>query len=215
MAIKLPEKKYFTFAELKDRWSCEEGDFFHWILDGALVPSYFFEQDFVAYNYEEYSANDGKTDDLWFSTEDGKCGFLYLIKPKLVHAFQFELSIASYERTPNSMALQLIGKRFDFQDVLSECVVMFSEVELMEANALETDTQAIDPKHQSTTDKPLSSKERISLLKIIAVLCKEAKLDYKTHSKTAGFIAGKATEVGIGIGETTIENYLKEIKNVL
>ena len=65
------------------------------------------------------------------------------------------------------------------------------------------------------TEKPLTTTERNSLLTIIAALCKEAKLDYKTHSKTAGLIQSTAASLGISIGETTIEGHLKKIPNAL
>jgi hypothetical protein len=64
-------------------------------------------------------------------------------------------------------------------------------------------------------DEPLSAKERGSLLVMIAVLCKEAKLEYKTPSKTAKLILDMAYEMGVSIGETTIENNLKKIPDAL
>lgn len=74
----------------------------------------------------------------------------------------------------------------------------------------------LDPESKVTYDeKPLATTERSTLLSIIAVLCKEAKLDYKTHAKTAGLIQSTAATMGISIGETTIENHLKKIPNAL
>lgn len=64
-------------------------------------------------------------------------------------------------------------------------------------------------------EKPLSNRERDTLLTIIAVLCKEAKLDLTKHSKTAGLIKNLAAEMGISIGETTIEGHLKKIQDAL
>ena len=65
------------------------------------------------------------------------------------------------------------------------------------------------------TEKHLGNRERDTLLSIIAVLCKAARYEYKTHSKTAGLIASAATEMNISIGETTIEGHLKKIPNAL
>lgn len=67
----------------------------------------------------------------------------------------------------------------------------------------------------SSTDKPLTNRERDTLLTIIAVLCKEAKLDHTTCAKTAGLIQSTATGMRISIGETTIENHLKKIPDAL
>ena len=64
-------------------------------------------------------------------------------------------------------------------------------------------------------EKELGTRERNTLLSIIAVLCKEAKLDYNKSAKTAGFIQGIADSMGVSIGETTIENHLKKIPDAL
>ena len=64
-------------------------------------------------------------------------------------------------------------------------------------------------------DKPLTTRERDTLLTIIAALCKEAKLDYTKHSKTAGLIQSTAATMGLSIGETTIEGHLKKIPDAL
>ena len=67
----------------------------------------------------------------------------------------------------------------------------------------------------SAIAKPLSTKERNTLLAIIAVLCKEAKLDYTMASKTADLIVNTAAGMGVSIGETTIRDYLKKIPDAL
>lgn len=64
-------------------------------------------------------------------------------------------------------------------------------------------------------DRPIGTKERNTLLTIIAVLCNDAKLDYRRPAKTAGLIQGMAASMGVSIGETTIENHLKKIPSAL
>lgn len=64
-------------------------------------------------------------------------------------------------------------------------------------------------------DKPLITRERDTLLSIIAVLCKEARLDYNRSAKTAGLIQSLADGMGVSIGETTIEGHLKKIPDAL
>ena len=64
-------------------------------------------------------------------------------------------------------------------------------------------------------EMPLSTKQMNTLLSIIGVLCKEAKYDYASHSKTAAAIQSKAAQIGVHLGETTIEGYLKKIPNAL
>ncbi len=65
------------------------------------------------------------------------------------------------------------------------------------------------------SEKPLSTRERDTLLTIVAVLCKEAKLDYKTPSKTADLLENMAASMGISISKRGIEGHLKKIPNAL
>jgi hypothetical protein len=64
-------------------------------------------------------------------------------------------------------------------------------------------------------EKPLSNRERDTLLTIIAALCKEAKIPYEKPAKAAGLIQSLATGMGVSIGETTIEGHLKKIPDAL
>lgn len=60
-------------------------------------------------------------------------------------------------------------------------------------------------------DKPLSTKERNSMISIIAALCQEAKIDYNQRG-IAGALA-KTTEVlGSPLSEDTVRNILKQVK---
>jgi len=95
---------------------------------------------------------------------------------------------------------------------------------LEDAVFLNTEVVAFEVKHEASSDdktsvqateKPLSSKERNTLLIIIGVLCSECKLDYTKAAKTAGLIQGMAAFMKIRIGETTIEGYLKKIPDSL
>jgi phage tail sheath protein FI len=68
---------------------------------------------------------------------------------------------------------------------------------------------------QKQQDDSVKTKERNTLLCIIAALCEEAKLDYTKPAKTAGLIQGAAQKMGVSIGETTIEGHLKKIPDAL
>ncbi len=68
---------------------------------------------------------------------------------------------------------------------------------------------------QTSADRPLATRERDTLLTIIAVLCKEAKIPYDKPSKAAGLIQSTAAGMGLSIGETTIEGHLKKLPNAL
>ena len=64
-------------------------------------------------------------------------------------------------------------------------------------------------------NETLGQRERNTLLIIIAALCKDAGYDYIKHAKTAGLIQSTAEKMGVSIGETTIEGYLKKIPDAL
>ena len=105
------------------------------------------------------------------------------------------------------------GKAFD----LTSDLAPHSGYLRIEKSCLEEFISAILPKPTAVveTEKPLTVKERNTLLTIIAVLCKEAKLDYKKPAKTAGLIKDMAAAMPVSIGETTIENHLKKIPDAL
>lgn len=62
---------------------------------------------------------------------------------------------------------------------------------------------------------PLLTRERHTLLTIIAALCNEARIPYDKPAKAAGMIQSTAATMGISIGETTIEGHLKKIPDAL
>lgn len=72
-----------------------------------------------------------------------------------------------------------------------------------------------DKNDTPSVEKKLANRERDTLLTIIAILCREAKLDYTKAAKTAGLIVDTAAGMQISIGETTIENHLKRIPDAL
>ena len=80
-------------------------------------------------------------------------------------------------------------------------------------------TECLEPissdSDSNISEKPLATRERNTLLTIIAVLCKEAKLDYSKPAKTAGMIQSTAASMGLSIGESTIEAHLKKIPNAI
>jgi hypothetical protein len=64
-------------------------------------------------------------------------------------------------------------------------------------------------------EKPISDKERETLLVIIAALAKEAKIDISKTSKAGVLIAAITQQLGAPIGATTIETHLKKISQAL
>jgi hypothetical protein len=70
-------------------------------------------------------------------------------------------------------------------------------------------------KTSSNIEKPLLTRERNTLLTIIAALCKEANIDYLKPAKAAGDIKHQLDLMGLPVGETTIEEHLKKISDAL
>lgn len=111
--------------------------------------------------------------------------------------------------------------RQPFRDKYADMDMFYSASELPTDCVLGVRTEAIKNFELSlnqnpvTKDRPLIKSERDSLLVIIAAICKEAKLDYKKHAKTARLILSITAEMGVQIGESTIEGHLKKIPETL
>lgn len=63
-------------------------------------------------------------------------------------------------------------------------------------------------------EKSLSSKERYSLLILLAAVCKMAKLDYDQRG-VAGAVVKAAEEMGVSITDDTVRKYFKEIREAV
>ncbi|MHB1093405.1 hypothetical protein [Thiobacillus sp.] len=71
------------------------------------------------------------------------------------------------------------------------------------------------PQQPAIREKPLTTKERTSLLTVIALLTEEARIDISKPSKAAATILKLAETQGINIAQRTIEEYLKKIPDAL
>jgi DNA-binding transcriptional MerR regulator len=80
---------------------------------------------------------------------------------------------------------------------------------------LQQENDRLKAEIQQLKERPVGTKQLNTFLKIIAATCKHGQLDVRTHAKTAGIIRGEAAEIGVDVGETTIENYLKMIPEVI
>ena len=73
----------------------------------------------------------------------------------------------------------------------------------------------VDPQGAPESDVPLATRERTTLLTIIAALAEEAKVSLVTPSKSADLIAGMTARMGTPVGKRTIEEHLKRIPDAL
>ena len=123
-----------------------------------------------------------------------------------------EIAFASYSNfsdTPQEFYKVYFGRKEVHRWLTAIGMKSVYQFEVQKANS---DSQTIAPQSE---EKPLSKRERDTLLTIIAVLCKEAKLDYKTASVTADFIQSTAAGMKISIGASTIRDHLKKIPDAL
>lgn len=71
------------------------------------------------------------------------------------------------------------------------------------------------PSQEHGEEKPLATKERTTLLTLIALLAEEAEIDLSKPSKAATALVSRAETKGIQIGQRTIEEHLKKIPDAL
>lgn len=64
-------------------------------------------------------------------------------------------------------------------------------------------------------ERPVETRERNTLLSIIGVLCKEAGHDFNKPAKAAANIQSTAAQMGVSLGESTIEGHLKKVADAL
>ncbi len=67
---------------------------------------------------------------------------------------------------------------------------------------------------QMVADRPLTTRQRRTLLTVIAALCKEAGIDYQERG-TAKRISIAVSELGAAVGEDTIRGYLSAIPDAV
>lgn len=219
MKIRLPEKRFFSIAELAQRWECAPNDVQHLLDIGELPRS------------EKHAAIQGKRKIYWGyygynRNGDNPC-FLPLPSPAETEKWKkdaredelvIELPVqcvGPFDGVEHHNLFmecaRVVGEIRETNPEVFECVILLSDVLIFESASIQQEGRT----DQLPIEKFLGNRERDSLLTIIAVLCKEAKLDTAKHAKTAGLIQGAAAQMGVSIGETTIENHLKKIPDAL
>lgn len=89
------------------------------------------------------------------------------------------------------------------------------EREMKEANPIPLESANRFAEEIEAHKIPLSTRERNTLLSIVAALCKEAKIDYSRPAKAAALVKDLTAEMGLSIGESTIESHLKRVPDAL
>ncbi len=201
------------------RWECEKKDVIHAIMIAELKPSIRLFGDLYPWIWElesdgEYFASEyfsGDSDHPQSSITPKS--WLYLQDPVQIAAFDCEFNFVSEDRNPLKAEVPVskwfkLPKKMVMEDVKEQCIFLLKEVEDCESK--HGKAQAI-----SKIDTLLGTRERNTLLNIIAILCKEAKLDPTTTSKTAEHIVATGDKMGVNIGQTTVRDVLKKIPDAL
>ena len=217
MGIKF-EHKFLRADELLQRWQCSEADLKYEVIEGNLLPIIFVNEGV------EITDRDGRPvfgdkegyrlksdDDDVLAPGYANHGYLILAVPvrESIETCSFWLftqlrSAPGYEDTTwqpvNSIPLEKYWSEmvFDLPSVLG-----FEAARTQDGNATET------------KEKPLATRERDTLLTIIAALAKAAKINIQDAGKAALYIEGLTAELGARVSKRAIEEHLKRIPNAL
>lgn len=231
MAIKLPEKNYFTVPELMRRWECNEGDIRHLVANGDLKPSYvindvasvvtFVEaKDDAGLYWETCSPKRYVEDDEEGSTilDDDPTeftdGFYYLLFPEQSGAddcrFIYFSKSRSVEKGPDTTCFMLRPRRtnpntISMADIVKNGAFFFDEVVDFEARNNGGSKPEI-------TEKPLGTVERENMLKLIVCMAIEG-YKYKpfaARNESTNEIVSDLKARGIPLGSDTVLKYLKQ-----
>lgn len=225
MAIIIPKRGYLTFAELRQRWQCTDNDLRYLVVTGEIKPSIKATEELSHPEWEYDFMEDGCVPSG--EVEEGQFGYtlkvrprywLYLQQPNQTSALDCEFRLAASERDPDrpdcpwdetkSYWFWLPGA-LSMSDIEKE-QAFFTMNEVMRYEAAHEEGAPPTPEK-----KPVATRERNTLLTIIAALCKDAGYDITKPAKTAGLIQSTAAKMGLAIGESTIEGHLKKIPDAL
>jgi hypothetical protein len=222
MTIYLPPKKYYSFAELAARFQCSEQDILHLVIERQITPSFYLDgmhclefqinrdedQDGVHLFPSPLDNWESKTDELQCRT--WLTGFHYLVwmQRKGVSECEFLYASKSSESPDEGDIVYEIERQLCLQDVQKNGVVMADELARFES----IHDKNVD---SSPTNKPLTTRERDTLLTIIAALCEAARISIDPPGKAALFIEGLTDSMGTHVSKRAIENHLKKIPNAL
>ena len=218
MAIRIPARNYLTFPELQDRWQCTENDLKFAIISGELKPSVRLLGTHTVLVWEqsasgEWEISEYHPGDLGYRLEIDVRGWQYLQDPIQTAAFDCKFWLVSDDRNPEKSEAPFscwfaLPAHMKLDDVKNTGVFLLEEVARYEA------------KHGGNLDsvkeeKILATRERYTLLTIIAALAKEAKINVNQPGKAAICIEDLTDNLGAHVSKRAIEDHLKKIPEPL
>ena len=217
--MKFVAKKHYTFAELQVRWGCEQSDLVQAVIDHELIPSvHIYRSNYEVKIFEyDYDADSDKLELSVASILNGEdwatewCdGLHYLIWPYRTGVSDCEFHNFSQLATGHDEGdiCFALASPIGIPYLLKHGVFMPKEVARVEAFG-EGQSES------KNTEKPLSTRERDTLLTIIAALAREAKIKVDLPGRAAIFIEGLTDSMGTHVSKRAIEEHLKKIPDAL
>lgn len=208
---------YLTVDELATRWDCSTNEIIHAVIRGKLVPSTFLEQvraipflggDRIGDDFNgtfDHPDLDKPGDD----SDVPLYGMFYLHSPKQRGIDACDFSCASLEQNPKSADSWYM--LLDDIPLTDASLVFFIDeiIRFEQENFNDADQKKSIPK-----DKPLSTVERNTLLKIIAALCDYSDIKHQERG-AATQIARMTEEIGAAVTDDTIRKVLAKIPEAL
>lgn len=218
MAIKIPARNYLTFSELQERWQCTENDLRYAIISGAVKPSIRLVGKHKILSWEmdafgDWVASAYEPGELGYALEVDARGWQYLQDPVQTESFDCEFRFAADEWDAEKGELPFaiwrkLNSTVNIGKIKESAVFLLEEIARYEA-------KFGDEAEYQKPAKPLATRERYTLLTIIAALCKEAKIDIRTPSKAGDLIQSLTDSMAAPVAKRTIEEHLKKIPDAL
>lgn len=223
MAIHFPERKYLNFAELQSRWQAEPNDIRAAVVSGALKASMYVKEEVT---FIEWVPNESRVpiprlvvepllNDHGGELQLELCGWFYLQEPRETGPLDCKFRLISIaprpdkESGPKLFEWLSLDHDVSLSEIEEKGVFMLTEIARFES---EHGSQPSTPLEQ---ENPLQTRERNSLLIIIALLTEAAGLDLDANSKTAGIIESAAAEKGLTLSRRAIDNHLKRARETV
>jgi hypothetical protein len=207
MAIDFLSKKFYTFPELALRWSCEIEDIKQAVIDKVIIPSYFLNGDENLYDVYQLNFDvDGFELEHLHEMSQKAFGYHYLVYPIQTDVSKCVFNF--FNNRPEDVKefdiVYRLKTPIELEQVLKYGVVMSEVVEKLESH-----------KKKEPTDKPLTTTERNSMLKmILGMAIVRYKYDPKVLKNDAtNKITNDLVSLGLEITDDTVRKYLKRATN--
>lgn len=220
--MQLPEKDYLSFQELASKWRCSDADLFHLVATRKLTPSIFIAGKFDTYQVEPYMdglAISGFSSGGESLEEEFLNGIFYLNwmgnsgrRVCLFNYFSIHQELAefnfAYGLNENVSLQLLVG---DDEVIASDTIIFIkNEIERFELEHMQISSKV----DININEKPLRSRERNNLLKVIAALCKEQNLNLDMPYKAAGIIENQIKSLALSLSNETIASILSDAEKL-